>query len=1013
MSKGCIQVKIGNNIYQFNDIGVDSSMSLNDIAKKLTLNNRNKVDDIINYAKTETDINKILSTDLSEDKYTSVGDFAIGNANAKTLAGVFKFNNDSNADKIYSISKFIGGTNNILYTDSIESDAELYVGSTRDFLVLSNKASSDKVLKALYFMYASKSARSTNSKVFRYLYDKVYELKSTNKTYKEKLDNLNIVEASRKLLYLLFQDDSEVLKKIRAGLTQVISDSINEKVQEYNNKLKEQETQIEQGDRKRITVDREYIFFNNAISKIIAKSNSESTIIIDDAPYTPKFINEVLMEMSNYKEYTSSPTTKSGEVFPERLNGYIKAYYNSLDPKKDSAKIEFLNGIIFSKHAEIEGTEVKDTASQLFKSTNNTKFGNINAIINFIFHEYKSGEVKVQDIDNDIKLKLSNTLELGAPRVISNSNNSAFTRIKESENIIKVTIVRDQSKNFITKTGVKPSNGIKINLKAEFTNDDIKTVSDLLYGRSQLVIDSVGMNTLSDEEKKSIFNLFEKLNTDGTRITTIHTSVGDDLSMSLIETIKNTTFPIKVIMYPRYYGQNSKLINEKFKSYYKNYDLEQQFDEGQLARLKNGEPIALELQKEKMIKENKFAKIHSNSEVGEEISILNTTDNTPYRREVTKVIKFDYAPTYSPELYESENIPSYSIVNFTFNGKVYTGVIINFDADSKQYTILTNDAFGGTFNISKDSITSILGKAEYKNNYYYSNIGLIRKSEGKITNDINDYYEYFSESLHEIYDNSGSNLSYEDFLKEKFSTIRSLLQSRYSILKPVSTKTREETDPTPSLLHPKGTIEVICDSMRRRGIPIHYGTSEDGVKAFTHNGEIYINRNECTIDSPLHELFHLLIAEYRFRSNDKYLNLLESLKDTDEYEQTFKKLQKTYKKLTINDYQEEVLVHMLADYFTGRLMRNYDKIELAGIDIVDLTKQVFQIEDINKTNILQTTISKLILDNNSSLIDKLRGGFNKSRYIEESKLARLRSKLMQNDNKKKELVSKLEEKCQE
>ena len=35
-----------------------------------------------------------------------------------------------------------------------------------------------------------------------------------------------------------------------------------------------------------------------------------------------------------------------------------------------------------------------------------------------------------------------------------------------------------------------------------------------------------------------------------------------------------------------------------------------------------------------------------------------------------------------------------------------------------------------------------------------------------------------------------------------------------------------------------------------------------------------------------------------------------------------------------------------------------------------------------------------------------------NRYIEESKLARLRSKLMQNDNKKKELVSKLEEKCQ-
>ena len=339
-------------------------------------------------------------------------------------------------------------------------------------------------------------------------------------------------------------------------------------------------------------------------------------------------------------------------------------------------------------------------------------------------------------------------------------------------------------------------------------------------------------------------------------------------------------------------------------------------------------------------------------------------------------------------------------------------MVTNYNEDTKQYSISTNDAFGGNFAISKDSIKSIIGKAENKNGYYYSNIGLIKK-DGKIVKDIESYYEYFEESLRDIYNNSGTSLNYEEFLKEKFPTINSLLQTKYVILEDIDPPIKiEPVDITPSLLHPKGTIEVICDSMRRRGIPIHYGTSKDGIKAFTHNGEIYINRNECTIDSPLHELFHLLIAEYRFKSNNKYLDLLNSLEDTEEFKQTFKKLKNTYNDLTINDFKEEVLVHMLADYFSGRLMENYDKINQSGIDIVDLTKQVLQIENVHNIDLLQTTISKLILDNNSSLINNLLAGVHKDKYIEESKLARLRSKLLQNGKSKKKLVSKLEEKCQ-
>ena len=176
MSKGCIQVKIGNKTYQFNGIDIESSMPLNKIVDKLSLSDRTQVKEIIDLIKDKTDINEINKVELTEDRYTTIGDFAVGNANAGTLAGMFKFNMDPDADKIYSISKLLGYDNNILFTNSIESDAELYIGTKRDFLVVNSNTSSDKVLKALYFSYASRESRNTNSKIFRYLYDKVFLL---------------------------------------------------------------------------------------------------------------------------------------------------------------------------------------------------------------------------------------------------------------------------------------------------------------------------------------------------------------------------------------------------------------------------------------------------------------------------------------------------------------------------------------------------------------------------------------------------------------------------------------------------------------------------------------------------------------------------------------------------------------------------------------------------------------------------------------------------------------------
>ena len=63
--------------------------------------------------------------------------------------------------------------------------------------------------------------------------------------------------------------------------------------------------------------------------------------------------------------------------------------------------------------------------------------------------------------------------------------------------------------------------------------------------------------------------------------------------------------------------------------------------------------------------------------------------------------------------------------------------------------------------------------------------------------------------------------------------------------------------------------------MRRRGIPIHYGTSKDGIKAFTHNGEIYINGSVTPYqESYLKEEWVISNGPYEFQvPEDSYLVL--------------------------------------------------------------------------------------------------------------------------------------------
>lgn len=84
--------------------------------------------------------------------------------------------------------------------------------------------------------------------------------------------------------------------------------------------------------------------------------------------------------------------------------------------------------------------------------------------------------------------------------------------------------------------------------------------------------------------------------------------------------------------------------------------------------------------------------------------------------------------------------------------------------------------------------------------------------------------------------------------------------------------------------------------------------------AFIYNGNIYINTDIASVDSPVHELLHLFLGGIRFDQPDLYFDLVnraESFKGYDD-------LALVYKNRTKSDINEEIFVTEMAKYLTDQ-----------------------------------------------------------------------------------------------
>lgn len=173
--------------------------------------------------------------------------------------------------------------------------------------------------------------------------------------------------------------------------------------------------------------------------------------------------------------------------------------------------------------------------------------------------------------------------------------------------------------------------------------------------------------------------------------------------------------------------------------------------------------------------------------------------------------------------------------------------------------------------------------------------------------------------------------------------------SEYNIL-----DTNIETNIPKTLDQQKIGLQNALDKMRQcYGINIQYIDNDEliedvdvnSAKAFIKNGTIYINIDNSTIDSPIHEMLHLFIGSISFSNPQLFQQLLSSIQTLPNIED---RVQMFSGSRTMNDILEEIFVEELAKFVTGQksIFDNFQKDVISQI-LYDIKRDIDTIIDGN------------------------------------------------------------------
>ena len=180
-------------------------------------------------------------------------------------------------------------------------------------------------------------------------------------------------------------------------------------------------------------------------------------------------------------------------------------------------------------------------------------------------------------------------------------------------------------------------------------------------------------------------------------------------------------------------------------------------------------------------------------------------------------------------------------------------------------------------------------------------------------------------------------------------------------------------------------------------------TGTKGIKSFIYNGNIYINTDIATVDSPVHEFLHLLFGSMKYQNRALYNTLVGQAEQFDSYDT----ISQNYPNRTRGDINEEVFVTELAKYLTGQKNAISNLEQSAQNEIIYNINRTLDtvlmgensVKCVENSYIMNLkTLAKLV--NSSTMISEKRGSLSDATL--NRMMANTKSELMKNKELKEE-----------
>lgn len=966
MSKGCIQIQVGNKKYQFKDVDT-SSTSLKDILTKLVRddNYSSIIDQILETQ--NKDINEIIQNDDITDTYTEIGDFAIGNANPLVMAQLGKIN--PSMGPIKEISNLFKSftDNSFLFADTNKNTA--YIGSKRDFIVLNPNAKGPSISRALAFSYASSQLSNVNTSIYNTAIDYVTRILNSNSSLRDEFTGMSDLNAAKKLLILSQTSNDPICKEFLQTIGKIIKSETT-------------------GDQKDGITVVGTNYLKDSVGRISKYGNTIT--VINGNSYTNSNIIGLLSRISKY-ESKSELDKDLSENIPEQFNKYYVDHKNSKD-------VQLLNDLLFSSDINIANLFV----SNLRKTVNN--------IIDYLYKPLELSDDESVDyyIPKVDDVKVDDSFSVSERLVEINDRNTIFnTNYRNKASLVELVLDPTLTKYCEVESGTSVK--LRINPAYPISATDIDNIRKAVVIKSGKNAGTSKKNNWMVLKQKAISNsdasaslsqLFKALNVNNKVISQVFSTAVDNFSMEVAQA--GNMAGIRTTIFPGYYpinksrGQILSYIEDKLKLSFTESTIADNYSIEDWLNLSGESDVAIVSDK------------LNNKQRGDIITLKNTINQNAVKKTISRVYDFKFKPVSSRigDMYDDGFEVGTVFSMLLKDGTRTTGTVVKRTED--DYTLLLDNhetvtVSSNVLDTGTQNIPLYLSDVRYINGstYIQSAKGLIK--DGRVTISPNDKLAFYQKELDEISNYSKQNP--EEILDSINRGKKVYILSKAG--KDNLLNTVEVPIPNYSNVN---MVEIISNTLNRSGIRTTlltsdqianmYGESLAENKAFISGNSIIVNTDKYSQDSAIHELMHLLMAQYKITNPDGYAEMLNSVPSLSQFEE----LKDRYKELAPNDYTEEVLVHAMTDHFMGRVQQygylniqpDFNIKKLAS----SLLKADFNLNKSDEADFLNSLLRTLLLEGNSQLLDNLSLGVNLDESITLRKLTNIKSDLIENDNLK-------------